>query len=189
MFGCRAPSLLHKSELKDDDAGLSGIPESVFLRGCSCGHVLMYADIYVAGFPCQPFSLQGRQQGFRDAKGRGKIFFYVRDYIAANKPKIFVLENVKGLISVRNGNPFRKILKTLGAIGAYNIHHAVLNTQDHGVPQFRPRLYIIGIRKDVDKGTFSFPESIPCPSIEEFLDKRTVGLRSEVALVSPRAPL
>ena len=189
MLGGCAPSLLHKSELKDDDAGLSGIPESVFLRGCSCGHVLLYADIYVAGFPCQPFSLQGRKQGFRDAKGRGKIFFYVRDYIRVNRPKMFVLENVKGLMSVKNGFHFKYILKTLDDIGAYNIHHAVLNTQDHGVPQSRPRIYIVGIRKDVDKGTFSFPGSIPCPSIEEFLDKRTVGLRSEVALVSPRVPL
>ena len=141
----------------------------------------LYADVYVVGFPCQPFSLQGMMQGFDDTKGRGKIIFYVLKYIMVNRPKLFVLENVKGLMSIENGSSFEEILTLLDAIGDYNVHYKVLNTKDHGVPHNRPRLYFVGIRKDVDQGTFAFPEKIPCPSIEEFLDPRNCILAKEGA--------
>lgn len=139
----------------------------------------LYSDIYVAGFPCQPFSLGGKQQGFQDQKGRGKIFFHVKDYISKNRPKLFMLENVRGIMGVGNGQYFRAIMKHLDMLGCYNIQHTVLNTKDHGVPHSRPRLYIVGIRKDVDTGAFAFPEPIDCPSIERFLDPRKRALAEE----------
>ena len=133
-------------------------------------------DVYVVGFPCQPFSMQGMQQGFEDKKGRGKIFPFVRKYINENRPTLFLIENVKGLVSVNGGRYFEAIMRSLRLIGAYNLYHRILNTREHGVPQNRERLYIVGIRKDADMGTFSFPDPIPCPSIERFLDARVPGL-------------
>ena len=63
----------------------------------------MYTDVYVVGFPCQPFSMGGKQQSVTDKNGRGKIFFHVKDHIAKNQPKLFMLENVRGIISVGSG--------------------------------------------------------------------------------------
>ncbi len=61
-------------------------------------------DVYVAGFPCQPFSVGGKQQGFADEKGRGIIFWSIREYIDLKRPKIFILENVRGLTSLQQGH-------------------------------------------------------------------------------------
>ena len=60
-------------------------------------------DVYFAGFPCQPFSIAGKQQGFEDKKGRGTIFFNIVEYLKLKLPKIFVLENVKGLVTLQGG--------------------------------------------------------------------------------------
>ena len=73
------------------------------------GHV----DLYVAGFPCQPFSAAGKQQGFRDAAGRGTIFFHIYEYITLNLPTVFILENVKGITTIQNGVYHRQILDML----------------------------------------------------------------------------
>ena len=150
-----------------------------------------YVDIYVAGFPCQPFSTAGKQQGFEDAKGRGTIFYNVLDYIEVHRPKVFILENVKGLVTMAKGKHVKKILKALhdikkpgenpgtgvrgeSSVSAYEIHHDILNTKDHGVPQSRPRWYCIGILKETfagsEKSTFEFPQTLTCPSIDLFLD-------------------
>lgn len=133
-------------------------------------------DLYVAGFPCQPFSLQGMQQGFEDKKGRGEIFFKVLEYIEMAKPKLFILENVKGLTIINKGEYFKSILGSLEQLGLYSIHHSVMNTKNHGVPQSRPRVYIVGIRKDVDDGSFEFPDSVKCPNIERLMEKRSTSI-------------
>ena len=135
-----------------------------------------YVDVYVAGFPCQPFSVAGKQQGFDDLKGRGNIFFHVLDYISVKNPKVFILENVKGLVRMENGKHLKKILKSLRQISnsngdqLYEIHHTVLDTKEHGVPHSRPRWYCVGIRKDAARMSFEFPESISVPPIDSFLD-------------------
>lgn len=139
-------------------------------------------DIYVAGFPCQPFSSAGLQKGFKDR--RGKIFFHILAYIKAKKPRTWVLENVSGLVRMNGGKYFKAIIEELKALGCYNVHHQILDTKDHGVPQSRRRIYMVGIRKDHDVGTFSFPEKIPCPSIELFLDAKK---KSENPAVLPPA--
>jgi len=130
------------------------------------------ADLYVAGFPCQPFSTAGLQQGFSDVRGRGEIFWHVRDYLEQQLPKVFVLENVSGLVKINNGDYLAAILRSLEALGAYNIYYKVLDTKDHGVPQSRPRIYIVGIERSCDDGSFEFPEPVPRPSIELFLEPR-----------------
>uniref|UniRef100_A0A6U6NTH1 DNA (cytosine-5-)-methyltransferase n=1 Tax=Zooxanthella nutricula TaxID=1333877 RepID=A0A6U6NTH1_9DINO len=130
------------------------------------------ADLYVAGFPCQPFSMMGKQQGFADEKGRGTVFFKVREYIACQKPAAFVLENVSGLMRIDGGRYFRDIMESLEALPGYKVSAQLLNTRDHGVPQNRNRIYFVGIRKACDKGTFEFPEPLPPVSIEPFLEPR-----------------
>lgn len=132
-----------------------------------------YVDIYVAGFPCQPFSAAGLGQGFADTKGRGKIFFKVLDYIKVQQPRIFLLENVKGLTKLDKGRYLQAIMSALEGLGTYNIYSQVLNTRDHGVPQCRNRWYCVGILKKHDKGTFTFPEAIAKPDLELFLEPKT----------------
>mmetsp|Transcript_56204 Transcript_56204/g.174295 ORF Transcript_56204/g.174295 Transcript_56204/m.174295 type:complete len:372 (-) Transcript_56204:113-1228(-) len=130
------------------------------------------ADVYVAGFPCQPFSMAGLQQGFGDARGRGEIFWHVHDYIEKTRPKVFVLENVSGLIKINHGEYFRAIVLALEELGCYNIYHQLLDTKEHGVPQSRRRIYFVGIKRSCDDGTFKFPEPVERPSIELFLEPR-----------------
>jgi len=83
-----------------------------------------------------------------------------------------VLENVSGLVKINGGEYFRAILQSLQDLGTYNVYHQILDTKQHGVPQSRRRIYIVGISKASDKGTFAFPEPIEMPSIEAFLDPR-----------------
>lgn len=133
-------------------------------------------DVYVAGFPCQPFSSAGLQQGFSDSKGRGEIFFYVLDYIRTKKPKVFILENVSGLVRLEGGKYLQDILTELKSLGIYNIYHEILDTKNHGVPHSRRRWYCVGIETSSDDGNFSFPQAIPRASIELFLEKRDARL-------------
>jgi len=130
------------------------------------------ASLYVAGFPCQPFSMAGKQEGFADTHGRGTIFFKVREYIVTQSPSVFVLENVKGLLMIQGGQYFDAVMESLRALGKYNISWQVLDTKEHGVPQTRQRVYIVGIKKSLDQGSFAFPEPIPHVSIEKFLEPR-----------------
>ena len=133
-------------------------------------------DVYVAGFPCQPFSTMGKQAGFDDA--RGTIFFNVLDYIVQKLPKVFILENVKGLTTIESGKLLNQIMRLLRSVRfhtsgkkAYAIKQQVLDTKELGIPHSRPRWYCVGIRKDAKKAdSFAFPEHVDCPAIESFLD-------------------
>jgi len=130
-------------------------------------------DLYVAGFPCQPFSIAGLKQGFEDDKMRGTIFFHCRDFIKAKQPKVFILENVKGLMQKSMADYLHAILQALKRLGKYNVYYSLMDTKQHGLPQSRPRFYIVGIRKDVDRGTFEFPKPIKMPSIEALLEPKS----------------
>lgn len=98
-------------------------------------------DLLVAGFPCQPFSIAGGRKGFGDT--RGTLFFDIARILAAKQPAYFILENVKGLVSHDGGATLRTILRTLDGLG-YDVQWKVLNSKDHGVPQNRERIYIVG---------------------------------------------
>ncbi len=111
-------------------------------------------DLYVCGFPCQPFSTLGKKGGLEASP----IFFYARDYIAAKRPGIFLLENVMGLLTHNKGSTFERIISDLTSIGGYDIRHDVINSQDHGLPQSRQRLYILGVNSAaVTADTITFP--------------------------------
>lgn len=121
-------------------------------------------DILLAGFPCQPFSIAGvskknalgMRHGFLD-ETQGTLFFDIARVLRYKKPKAFMLENVKNLVSHDKGNTFRIIAKTLEKLG-YSLHYKVLNGK-HFVPQNRERILIIGFRNDIYHGVenFNFP--------------------------------
>lgn len=98
-------------------------------------------DLLVGGFPCQAFSVAGKRLGFDDT--RGTLFFEIARILAVKKPRNFVLENVRGLLSHDAGRTFRTILGTLNDLG-YGVEWQVLNSKDFGVPQNRERVYIVG---------------------------------------------
>lgn len=112
-----------------------------------------YVDVYVAGFPCQSFSVAGMNRGLSD--GRGQVLTHVLDYIERRRPIVFVLENVKNLLSKTHADVVKLIkdhvnsviCKTDG-VPLYDLHMEVLNSKDYGVPQSRDRVYIVGRRLD-----------------------------------------
>lgn len=97
-------------------------------------------DVLCAGFPCQPFSICGKKQGFEDT--RGTLFFEICRIIKAKKPKIIILENVKHLLYHDKGNTLKIILYSLNNLG-YNVTYKVLNSKDFGVAQSRERIIIV----------------------------------------------
>merc|ERR550532_445026 len=86
------------------------------------------------------------------------------------KPRVFVLENVSGLVKIKGGEYYRAILEALEALNTYNIYSRIMDTKEHGIPHSRRRIYFVGINKRHDDGSFSFPEPVARPSIELFLD-------------------
>lgn len=109
-------------------------------------------ELLVAGFPCQAFSIAGRQKGFNDT--RGTLFFDVARILKEKQPRYFLLENVKNLIAHNNGNTFKTIISTLNEVG-YTIDFTIINSVEAGLPQNRERTYIVGILGgDAQSGNF-----------------------------------
>lgn len=108
-------------------------------------------DILTAGFPCQAFSIIGNRLGFADM--RGTLFFDVERILRAKRPKAFLLENVRQLVTHDNGRTFRVILEKLHDLGYY-VHYKILNGLSFGVPQKRERIIIVGFNEDCP---FEFP--------------------------------
>ncbi len=125
-------------------------------------------DVLIAGFPCQTFSVMGRQEGFSD--DRGQIIFHLADILKHSKPDCFILENVKGLVSHDNGKTIKTILSSLNESG-FDTSYRVLVSLDHGVPQMRQRVYFVGFRKDLKYNykNYKWPDPIPMPSLDGFL--------------------
>lgn len=133
-------------------------------------------DIYMTSPPCQAFSLAGKRLG-KDDK-RGILFFNSHEFIAKNKPRFFIFENVKGLLSDDGGNTFQEWVNMLGGKSVngvpvlfpyedsvpYHLYWKVINAKHHGIPQNRERVFLVGIRDNIDN-KFQFPK-------EEHLIKR-----------------
>ena len=119
-------------------------------------------DLITYGFPCQDISLAGKQKGMFNDDGtqtRSGLFFEALRIIEATKPKIAIAENVKNLTGKKFKEQFELVLKSLEEAG-YSNYWKVLNAKDYGIPQNRERVFIISIRKDIDKG-YEFPEGFP----------------------------
>ena len=116
-------------------------------------------DLLLAGFPCQAFSNAGLRKGFEDT--RGTLFFDIARILNYHEPKVFLLENVKGLLNHDSKKTYKTIEKTLRSLG-YEIFPKVLNSKDFGLPQNRERIFIVGIM-GAAINSFDFPE----PSYEK----------------------
>ncbi|WP_322958370.1 DNA cytosine methyltransferase [Mycoplasmopsis felis] len=115
-------------------------------------------DLLSGGPPCQSFSYAGKRLGLEDI--RGTMFYHYAMFLEKLKPKFFLFENVKGLLSIDKGKTFETIYDILSSKG-YEIKYKVLNAYDYKVPQKRERLILIGIRKDlINKVNFNFPLKI-----------------------------
>ena len=113
-------------------------------------------DLMTYGFPCQDISVAGKQQGIIEGETRSGLLFEALRIAKEKKPKYMIAENVKNLVSKKFKNDFFHYLQLLEE-GGYNNYWQVLNAKDYGVPQNRERVFIVSIRKDIDKG-FEFPE-------------------------------
>lgn len=139
-------------------------------------------DVLLAGFPCQPFSIAGvskknslgRKHGFLD-ETQGTLFFDIARILEHRRPKAFMLENVKNLLSHDKGRTFKIIESTLTKIG-YNIHYEVLNGS-HFVPQNRERIFIIGFHKDLGDVDFKFPKLPERKSVFKDILQKDVDLK------------
>lgn len=112
-------------------------------------------DLLSGGYPCQAFSYAGKRLGLEDV--RGTLFYDFAKILKEIQPKMFFAENVKGLVSHENGNTLKVMIDVFNEVG-YQVQYKVLNALDYGVAQKRERIIIIGIRKDIYKEPFIFPE-------------------------------
>lgn len=112
-------------------------------------------DVLCAGFPCQSFSISGKQKGFEDT--RGTLFYEIARIAKFHKPKVLLLENVKNLVRHNNGETFNIMRNTIKEMG-YDFHYKVLNASKYGVPQSRKRVFIVGLRSDINHSKFKFPK-------------------------------
>ena len=112
-------------------------------------------DLFVGGAPCQAFSLRGKHGGFDDT--RGTLFREFARVVKECQPKVFIFENVKGMLYHDKGNTWEVIKNTFEEYCGYKIYYQVLNSKNYGVPQGRDRIYCIGFKEDTD---FKYPAPI-----------------------------
>lgn len=111
-------------------------------------------DILCGGFPCQAFSISGKQKGFDDT--RGTLFFDIARIVNFHKPKVLFLENVKNLAKHDEGKTLKTIIKTLEEL-EYSVFTKVFNSSNFGLPQNRERVYIVAFHNTLDSRSFQFP--------------------------------
>ena len=137
-------------------------PDVKVIQGNMCDiDVLEYknkCDLLVGGIPCQSYSMAGKRKGLQDEK-RGGLMLEFKRLIDDINPKVFMIENVKGLLFHDNGNTLNIILQHLNPDGRYNIRYKVINAGYYEVPQKRERIFIVAIRADIQK-IFKFPKPI-----------------------------
>lgn len=147
-------------------ANYGDVPFGDITKGVTKSFIPRTFDILCGGFPCQPFSYAGLCEGFED-QTRGTLFFEICQILKKHRPKMFFLENVKGLVSHKNGETLKVILSNLKELG-YDVHWTVLCSLDFGLPQKRERWYCVGFDKKVD---FHFPKPIECnPTLRDIVD-------------------
>ncbi|WP_414578288.1 DNA cytosine methyltransferase [Anabaena sp. CCY 9402-a] len=141
-------------------------------------------DIVVGGVPCQPWSVAGCLKGFDDP--RGKLWFDVIRLVNQSQPKSFIFENVSGLASPKNRENLELILHELENLG-YCVKWKILNAYDFGLPQNRDRVFIVGIRNDIEKcQEYNFPNPLKVhPKVLDILDEfKNIKILEKVKLDS-----
>lgn len=148
---CVFASEWDKEARKTYEENLSSISPELFSSGNFVGDITKVEkssipdfDILTGGFPCQPFSQAGFKKGFEDL--RGTLFFDIAEIIRLKQPSAFFLENVRHLYSHDGGKTFQTIKRVLTEDLGYSFQEFVVKASDHGLPQLRPRLFMIGFR-------------------------------------------
>lgn len=118
----------------------------------------MYADVFIGGFPCTPFSTAGAGMGVDDEKN-GDLGYHFFRAVKAAQPKAFIVENVKGITFKKHRQFFDDLIAKFEDVG-YNVTWELTDCNEYGVPQIRERVFLVGIRKDVGV-TYTFPEKLP----------------------------
>ena len=125
-------------------------------------------DLLVGGAPCQAFSIRGKRGGFEDT--RGTLFREFARVIKECQPKIFIFENVKGILNHDKGNTWSVIENTFENYCGYDVYYQILNSRNYGIPQNRERVFCVGFKNETD---FKYPMPIPLmKSIHDFLDEK-----------------
>lgn len=128
-------------------------------------------DLLVGGAPCQAFSMRGKRGGFEDT--RGTLFNEFARVVRECQPKVFIFENVKGMLSHDKGKTWATIKNTFEDYCGYDVHYQVLNGKDYGIPQSRERLFCIGFKK---ARSFKYPVPIPLEKcLFDFLQETVDG--------------
>lgn len=112
-------------------------------------------DFFVGGSPCQSFSIIGKRAGLEDA--RGTLFYEYARLVKEIQPKVFIYENVPGMLMHDKGNTW-KVIKEIFESLNYSISYQILNSKDYGIPQDRRRLFVVGTKR---KSDFRFPKAQP----------------------------
>ncbi len=140
-------------------------------------------DMLCGGFPCQSFSIAGKRKGFQDT--RGTLFYEICRIVAAKRPRLLFLENVKGLLSADDGRCFATILTSLDELG-YDVEWQVLNSKNFGVPQNRERVFIIGhLREESSRQVFPLGESDENIGEERRIIKMGKGKHQQDCIINP----
>lgn len=127
-------------------------------------------DILVGGSPCQAFSMVGKRHGLEDT--RGTLFYDYARVISEVQPKIFIYENVKGLLNHDNGKTWEVVKDVFNSLG-YQLYYQLMNSRDYGIPQNRERIFVIGF-KNPPKNGFKFPQPIELEhTMQDFLEDYT----------------
>lgn len=131
-------------------------------------------DLIVGGSPCQSFSTYGKKLGLEDT--RGTLFYDYARLIKEIKPKCFIFENVSGMLSHDHGKTWEVIKSVFKSLN-YGIYFQILDAQDYNLPQLRKRLFVVGIRSDLDTGSFKFPAPVTLDhTAEAYLDKEVPNI-------------
>ena len=128
-------------------------------------------DLFVGGSPCQSFSIAGARGGFEDA--RGTLFYDYCRLVDEIKPKVFIYENVYGVLAHDKGNTWKVMQNSFDSLGYY-YHWKILDAKDYGIPQGRRSLYVVGFKNKKDYEKFKFPEPIELKyTMQDFLVENT----------------
>lgn len=127
-------------------------------------------DLFVGGSPCQSFSISGNHKGLEDT--RGTLFYDYARLVKEISPKVFIYENVPGILSNDNGETWKIITEVFEKLG-YHWHMEILNSKDFGIPQNRKRVFVVGFRKDLQISYFSFPKGFELTTkTKDYLQKK-----------------
>lgn len=125
-------------------------------------------DLFVGGSPCQSFSTYGHRRGLEDT--RGTLFYDYARLVKEVKPKVFIYENVRGLLSHDKGKTW-KIMQDVFSSLNYSFKFKVLDAQNYGIPQMRKRIFVVGFRNDIKHKDFEFPQpEVLKHFVPEYLD-------------------